>query len=266
MGEQLSLADKEIWINSFIQSEKFPSIKNKVNDYVCKMVANFLQTEFDVPWDETSKSTKLDYVTPREVKFLQNILYLEPFYILEYISQRSNDTIFDIGCGSNFFKNFYNVVGIDPYHPNADIKDKFDANFILNYKGTFSNAIAINSIHFCSYFELEKQLSNFIELVKPNGFIYITLNFQRIMETTLQKIEKLEANSHSQKILLESLKLKNTHDLYCQNPSEKVNFIDNIVKNLKDYVILYENKVIEYPDCSHNGNVKLLIKRKEGNE
>lgn len=216
-----SLPDKHKWSKYFVKSTKYKKLIDKINEFSEKNAV----VSFD------GENMKIS--TPRDDDFLRRRIDLQPFYILDYIRSNTNEEIYDIGCGSNWFKEIFNVIGIDPYNCNADINESYNDLFIQKNCNRFSNAVTINAIHFCSISKIENNVLGFINLVKPNGYCYIAINTARIMDET-------------------------------QNMQDKKDIMDvmnNIVKNINDTVILYENKINEHPDEYLNGNFRLLIKR-----
>lgn len=222
------LPDKKKWINNFIKSDKF--------EQICQEVDNFdLKKRIFFDEEEVKPKFKLP-ITPRELNLLEKKINIQPFYILDFISSQSDKVIYDIGCGVNFFKKFYNLIGIDPINRKSDIKDKFDSNFLKKHTEDFYNAITINAIHFCSLFDIEKQIYEFISLVKHNGFVYIALNCKRMIEfCNEQEIKNLNTSIEE--------------------------YIDNIVKKIPYEIFFYENTINKFPDEGLNGNIKILIKK-----
>lgn len=222
------LPNKKNWINNFIKSEKFKQISQEVDK---------LDTKKRIFFDNQEVIKKYRHeLTPREKDLLEKKIDIQPFYILDFISSNSNEIIYDIGCGGNFFKKFYNIVGIDPNNKNCDIKGSFDSNFCKNYKEKFYNTFTINAIHFCSITKIEKNIYDYIDLVKENGFVYIAINSARIIERSSQKE-------------LDNLKMSVKE------------YFDQIIEILPYEIYFYENIIDICSDEWLNGNIKILLKK-----
>lgn len=166
------MIDINTWKETFITDE----FLNKARLYVTKQSEGQLTT--------TTEFERISW-TPREIQIQKNkTLSLVPFYYIDYIlTHSSSDKIFDIGCGSNFFKNFYNVTGFDNTEE-ADIPQLFDNTFVEQYKDKLDNAIAINSLHFIKITNLKKRIQEFYSVIKPGGYGYISLNMARLLTRT----------------------------------------------------------------------------------
>lgn len=192
-----SLPNKHEWLTNFLKTEKFKRLKSfienidgiRLRKYKHEWVNNFTKSdkfksyqEFVDSLDGTIRYKFDDYLIfgAREAEVKHYTVDLQPFYILDYITTNNDELIYDIGCGINLFSRFYNVVGIDYGHPNADIVDTFDVNFCDKNKNAFENAISINGIHFCSIFEIEERIKNYFDLVKPGGYAYLAINTGRL--------------------------------------------------------------------------------------
>lgn len=121
--------------------------------------------------------------TPREHTLTLNVM---PFFYIQMLQEKNPQTIADIGCGINFYKNFIpEIIGIDPVeNSNVDQVDFFDDDFSRGHANKFDCAMAINSIHFISINDISKQLKSFSNIIKPGGRGFVTLNIERMIELT----------------------------------------------------------------------------------
>ena len=237
------LPNKEQWMKDFQQSAKFNAIVAEVEQMHSKH--NNIIVEFDERNDRIID--ELD--TPRYRTLKSRIIHLQPFYILDYISSMSEDVIYDIGCGYNFFKKFYNIIGIDPYDKHADINEGFDEKFAIKYQSSFANTFSINAIHFCNLLNLEKQIIGYFNLVKPGGYSYLAINMARVFDHTFA--EYLGARA---KIL---------EKFYPHGAKIGINqMFEKLLDNNEYDVILYENLFEDISDAFLNGHIRILIKRK----
>jgi hypothetical protein len=110
---------------------------------------------------------------------------MSTFYFIEKVLQTSPDTIVDLGCGGNLFRRLVrNLVGIDPYHPSADVNDFVDDGFIQGHRAQFDAAIAINSLHFRGLDQFRKVLDDFYSMLKPGGTGFITFGLGVMVDHT----------------------------------------------------------------------------------
>ena len=82
------------------------------------------------------------------------------------------ETVIDIGCGSNFFKqHFPNLIGIDPAFPEADYQltlEQYCEQFSMKY----DVALCLGSINFGTREYIESQIALVTSLLLPHGRIY----------------------------------------------------------------------------------------------
>jgi len=124
--------------------------------------------------------------TPREEAFTVTI-YLKSFYYLGFLNQEND--IYDIGCGSNFFKNIIpNIIGINPeikiLNHTIDSYDFYDLNFVSGHQHYFNSVFSINALHFRSLIELKSLFINFNSMICDEGKGYLSLNVARLVEHT----------------------------------------------------------------------------------
>jgi hypothetical protein len=163
------MIDIESWKETFVTDE----FLNKARLYLTKLSDGELST--------TTKFEKISW-TPRELQLQKHkTISLIPFYYIDYILKHSSsDKLFDIGCGFNFFKNFYNVTGFDNTEE-ADIQCLFDESFVEQYENKLDNAIAINSLHFVELTNIRERILEFYRVIKSDGYGYLTFNMTKLL-------------------------------------------------------------------------------------
>lgn len=234
------LPNKEQWMKDFQQSEKFNVIVNEVEQ---------LRKRIEIKFDEKSGTVSEQLDTPRYQALSSGMIHLQPFYILDYISNMSNGVIYDVGCGYNFFKKFYNIIGIDPYDKHADIKEAFNEKFVIKYKSSLDNTFSINAIHFCSLINLENQIIRYFDLVKPGGYSYLAINIARVFDHTFAEYP--------------GARTKILKNFFPQGSEIGIKqMFDKLLDNKEYNVMLYETSFEDISDAVQNGNIKILIKRK----
>ena len=99
-----------------------------------------LTSEFDlITFSSINSSFNLPEMCPREYRGIR-IISAVPFW---FINQFNDKPIYDLGCGWNLYKKYYNVTGIDPIGRHADIVDTVDHEYIANHQQAFSNIITM---------------------------------------------------------------------------------------------------------------------------
>jgi len=90
--------------------------------------------------------------------------------------------ILDVGCGNNDWKQYLGakLTGIDPFNSKADFKISINEYYELQKEedtlDKFDIILALGSINFGDQAEIEKQIWEVVQLVKPGGKIYWRCN------------------------------------------------------------------------------------------
>ena len=105
--------------------------------------------------------------------------------LLEYINTIQDQSpqvplkILDVGCGENEWKSKLGgrLLGIDPFHHNADIRMGINEFASLKeHQNKYDIVLALGSINFGDQVEISKQVSNVVNLTKPGGKIFWRCN------------------------------------------------------------------------------------------
>jgi len=95
--------------------------------------------------------------------------------IVDEINKTNPKAVLDFGCGYNQFKGrINNLVGIDPYNNCADYMVD-----ILDFKvpnESYDHIMALGSLNFNSEDEIRLRFKRIVDLLMPNGKIYIRAN------------------------------------------------------------------------------------------
>ena len=95
--------------------------------------------------------------------------------LVDEINQLNPNAVLDVGCGYHPFKGrINNLVGIDPYNNCADYEVD-----ILEYKvkpESYDVIIALGSINFNSWDEIEERFAHCVNLLAPGGKFYLRAN------------------------------------------------------------------------------------------
>lgn len=229
------LQNKQEWFQEFQKTEKYREIilfvNNYSNSYYHQSIAdNPVKIQLD---DKTVDEKAVEFYTPRNYNISRKILNIDSFRILEYINKHGSKPIYDIGCGMNFFSNFYDVVGMEPTDPSLSIQtipyiysEKFNSLFADKHENAFPSAIAINSIHFIPIFDVGKRILDFSRVIKPGGLGYATFNVEVLYKHTDD----------------EFLKLNNLFDA-----TSLKNYLNSLIFSTNLNIIDYEEKITEQP-------------------
>lgn len=174
------LPDKDQWCKKYL-NDKFYDNLQKYTEHIIQYKKSFIPTINFTSYEV--KKSNLDCTLPREIDLLAyNRFDLYSLYIVDYIRSNNKGRIYDIGCGSNMFKFFFdNIIGIDKYRQEADIFATFDEKFSVKNKNKFENAIAINSIHFIPISKFKQQLKDFANCIMKGGYGYATFNINQLV-------------------------------------------------------------------------------------
>ena len=123
-------------------------------------------------------------------------------YQLKFIADRPPSKIVDIGCGTNWVKQLpcmeqHFVTGIDfdtsdanGNLPEPDINTYFpllhtrpgvvDDAWVQDNQESFDCGVALCSLHYCLLQDLPAQIDVALQLIKPGGMLFVTVNTQRM--------------------------------------------------------------------------------------
>lgn len=128
-------------------------------------------------------------MTPRQF-MTTRLSTVVSFYYLNYLLDAKPEFIYDIGCGVNWFKKYIpNVIGIgnepigNPFY-GGDIQGTFDEKFVEANREKFESVFSIDSIHFVSITKINDRIKSIVDILKPGGRAYVSLNFARLMDNT----------------------------------------------------------------------------------
>lgn len=186
-----------------------------------------------------------DTNTPREI-YAKKVVFLAPFYYLQFLTELNPSKIYDIGCGMNYFKKFIpSVIGIDAEINNGkiigDIYAQFDERFVL--KNKFDSAFSINSLHFIPITQLRQRILDFVRVINTGGRGFLTLNSHRLIENSLRNEQKLVFPDG---VTLEQLN----------------RYVRTQFDNIEDIKILCLDIDPDFIDDWMNGNIRLVFEKR----
>lgn len=139
--------------------------------------------------------------------------------LVDEINRQDPKNVLDVGCGYHPFKGrIPNLVGIDPYNSCADhMVDILDYRVPL---GTHDHIIALGSINFNGYAEVEKRFVHCLNLLAPGGRFYLQVNpgipysagpYIDIFPWSFELVKQFESKY---RLLLEQFKKDSNQHLY----------------------------------------------------
>ena len=105
-----------------------------------------------------------------------------PFYYLNWIQECNPTKVYDLGCGWNFFKQYYdNIVGIDSQTPgtenyHADIHTYIDDDWFVENRNAFEGVFSICALHHYPLSQIKENALKFHNSIKPGGRGWLALN------------------------------------------------------------------------------------------
>lgn len=101
------------------------------------------------------------------------------FYYIDMLYDNNPDTVIDVGCGECIWKRWFpRIIGFDPNtneFSQQDFVDFFDKSFSKGHTKHYHNGMALNSVHFISWNDIEVQINQVMNIVRER-FLF-TFNF-----------------------------------------------------------------------------------------
>ena len=121
-------------------------------------------------------------MTPRQ-SYLSRAATRLPFYLLDSL-QIGGLPCVDIGCGENWFQQFYPTIwGVDPRHETHRDELLTPEWWIPNW-GRWDRAFSCCALHFGDPIQVAQNIGKVRGLLRPGGRALITLNRARIQDAT----------------------------------------------------------------------------------
>lgn len=238
--KEINACNSQQWLEEFLRHPLYQNIAKKYKTHIST-------------YREMSilKASLHDTVYELSRKFTQDygILDVVPFYYIDFLLQKNPQTILDLGCGLNVFKEHIpGIIGLDAdAASNYDIFDHFDQDFVTGHQQTFDAVISINCIHFSSIESITQRLLWVADLIKPHGRAFVSTNLETwLMYTDRTVIEKL----------------------FGPKPKfdDIVNFVNDKILDTKLKFLVYDWPVLHYTEHAtirdeHNGNIRLVFEK-----
>jgi hypothetical protein len=130
------------------------------------------------------------------------------FYYIDTLYANDPQSVIDVGCGECIWKKWFpNIIGFDPNTNEfsaQDFQDYFDEYFSRGHVDHWDNGMALNSIHFISWNNINHQIDLAMNIVKKR-FLF-TFNFS-VMHDVPQLTMEQQVTEFYQKLVNSKYKL-----------------------------------------------------------
>jgi hypothetical protein len=161
----------------FENTDIFKKIKVKYPRCYSEFFDFLLESDGSVANEDSKKAHRQNFHE-------QGVFFTSSFFYLQLLFDKNPLLIADVGCGLNFFREYYpNIIGYDSTEY-ADYHERFDDNFVVDHYKEFDAAFAINSLHFIPIHKFSSRINDFCKILKLQGRGYITFNARVMLENT----------------------------------------------------------------------------------
>jgi cyclopropane fatty-acyl-phospholipid synthase-like methyltransferase len=96
-------------------------------------------------------------------------------FLIKFANMNKPKSVLDVGCGDNYYKDkIQNLVGLDPYHPKADIKKTLEE---FEPKKQYDQVLALGSLNFgTDKKHIEEMFDKVVNMTKVDGYLYFRFN------------------------------------------------------------------------------------------
>lgn len=127
------------WQTSFLAGPVGSRVDSDFTTIVCDPA--FTLDDYDVNHD-FHFTDSWPCTTPRDYLHSKGWCSILPFYYIEQLQADSPDTIYDLGCGNNFFAGYYsNITGVD-----LNIGEDINDSWISDREGTMKAFVSFNGL------------------------------------------------------------------------------------------------------------------------
>lgn len=219
---------------NIVESNYATQLKNKYGN-------NYLVNDYRKYYTFDSNLHKAS--TPR-LGLVTRVIPCASFYYLNYLVETHPSVIADIGCGMNFFKDIIpGIIGIDAYGDQADLVDLFDKEFSDGHTNYFDCAFSIDALHYVPISYFYNRVMEFVNIIKPGGRGYISMNVARLMDSTSE---------------VEKIKLFNT---VTPTVTQLATYIDQQIKDLTLQFLVVDNLIPDRYEEGIDGNIRIVFEK-----
>ena len=96
-------------------------------------------------------------------------------FLIKFANMNKPKSVLDVGCGDNYYKDkIQNLIGLDPYHPKADIKKTLEE---FEPKKQYDQVLTLGSLNFgTDKKHIEEMFDKVVNMTKVNGYLYFRFN------------------------------------------------------------------------------------------
>lgn len=197
MLDNFNVYDEESWEAEFTGST--------IHQQLCR--------EFDlITFDSDLENFgKVKGMTSRHFRGIR-IVSAMPFWFIDQIAKANKHPIYDLGCGWNLYKKYYNnIVGISGEEPDTPLFFGDEHGFvtpayIVGNVGRFHNIITQNALHYITIEELLPQIAGIMSMCKIHGYVFIEFNICHMLNKSDIKPDELKDIAKLIRTQLEFLK------------------------------------------------------------
>ena len=153
-----------------------------------------LQEDYEILTFDSNRSKLRNGRTPRQFAACR-IFSVVPFYYLKFLTDQTTSVVYDLGCGWNIFKKYIpNIVGIgeEPVDSDlyfGDIPGRVDDQYVREHQEYFDSVFSINSLHFHPLSQIRKVVLDFVSMIAPGGYGFLTINLLMMLERDFAKFK-----------------------------------------------------------------------------
>jgi hypothetical protein len=177
--------------------------------------------------------------TPRQLAATRQFSVV-PFYYLNILTDQNPSVIYDLGCGWNIFKKYIpGVIGVgaEPVDSGSyfgDIPGKVDSNYVREHQNYFDSVFSINALHFYPLRNIRKIVLDFISMLAPGGYGFLTLNLARMIALDFTRYKNYTVEDFENYVRTELSNVPAEYkvfDVNFRNPGYKLdNFMDGNIR------------------------------------
>jgi len=169
-------------ILNYIKNE-FPKINNK--NFQKLLTHEWVDENFMFDLNPTDYQTLQEFCDAMHVKYISRYFsgvwkskhgYPESGrYLIKFANMQKPKSVLDVGCGDNYYKDkVQNLIGLDPYHPKADIKKTLEE---FEPKKQYDQVLALGSLNFgTDKKHIDSMFAKVVNMTKVGGYLYFRFN------------------------------------------------------------------------------------------
>lgn len=169
-------------ILNYIKNE-FPNITNK--NFKKLLTQEWVDENFMFVIQASDYQTLQEFCEAMHVKYISRYFsgvwkskhgYPESGrFLIKFANMNKPKSVLDVGCGDNYYKDkIQNLVGLDPYHPKADIKKTLEE---FEPKKQYDQVLALGSLNFgTDKKHIEEMFDKVVNMTKVDGYLYFRFN------------------------------------------------------------------------------------------